>query len=150
LDIRQSYREGTARGASPLQLVILLYEQLIEDMRQASRAIEQNAIEQRTKSVKHALLVLGHLQSSLDFSQGGQVATNLNQYYDHLRRNLVQLQFHPTQASVTQLITDLLTVRSAWIEVERSENSKPSSTLPTVQPPTSGLEPAISRLDWKG
>jgi flagellar protein FliS len=121
MTIQQSYREATVRGASPVDLVVRLYEQAIEDLRQAAIALEQKDIERRSDRIKHALLVVGHLQSSLDFENGGKVSQHLNQFYDGLRQNLVWVQFHPSKPALTQQITDLLAVREAWIEVERKE-----------------------------
>jgi flagellin-specific chaperone FliS len=42
MNAQQSYREAAVRGASPVELVVRLYEQMIEDMRQVSAAIEKN------------------------------------------------------------------------------------------------------------
>ena len=86
---------------------------------QAVQAVEQNDIERRTKLINHAILVIGHLQSPLDFENGGKVARDLDHFYNVLRQNLVQVQLHPSKAGICQLITDLLAVREGWIEVER-------------------------------
>src|SRR5271163_2714583 len=123
MNVQQSYREATVGGASPVQLVVRLYEQIVEDLRQAAIAIEQNDIGRRTKRIKHAILVIGHLQSPLDFVRGGKVAQDLNRFYDVLRQNLIQLQFYPSRRGLAQQITDLLLLREAWINVERAENS---------------------------
>jgi flagellar biosynthetic protein FliS len=95
MNIQQSYREATVQGASPVQLVIGLYEQMIEDVRQAAIAVEQKDIRQRTRHIKHAILVIGHLQSVLDFENGGKVARDLNNFYNVLRQSLLQVQFFP-------------------------------------------------------
>ncbi len=121
MNIRQSYREAAIRGANPVQLVVRLYEQMIEDLRQVANAIEQNDVILRTGRVRHVLQVLGHLQSSLDFDKGGKVARDLEHFYNSLRERVVWLQFHPSKRGATQLITDLLALREAWIEVERAE-----------------------------
>lgn len=134
------------RGANPVELVIRLYEQMIEDLRQASVAIEQNDIERRSNRIKHALLVIGHLQSSLDFAQGGKVAQNLKHFYDVVRRNLLQVQFQPSKRALAQQITDLLAVREAWIEVERTQKPSATGAPHTVPAPeTEGV-----RVEWKG
>jgi len=130
MNIQRSYREATVQGASPVQLVIRLHEQMIEDLRQVALAIEQNAIDRRTKLIKHVILIIGHLQSPLDFVNGGKVARDLDNFYNVLRQNVVSAQFHPSKRAVTQLITDLLAVREAWIKVEQAEN--PSSSRSTV------------------
>ena len=83
MNIQQSYRESSARGASPVDLVVRLYEQIVEDLRQAAIAIDQNDIRRRTKRINHAILVIGHLQSPLDFDNGGKVAQDLDTFLQH-------------------------------------------------------------------
>ena len=151
---RTAYRENEVRGATAIRLVVLLYEQLVQDLRQALQAIEQNDIELRTRRINHAILVIGHLQSALDFVNGGKVAQNLNHFYNVLRQNLVQVQFHPSRAGLSQQITDLLAVREAWTEVERAEKSlvaaAVASTPSTVPSGASRPESDPVRVDWKG
>ncbi|MGB6386293.1 MAG: flagellar export chaperone FliS [Terriglobales bacterium] len=161
MNIQQSYREATVQGASPVQLVIRLYEQMIEDLRQAAIAVEQKDIQRRTRHINHAILVIGHLQSPLDFDNGGKVARDLDHFYNVLRQNLLQVQFYPSKRGLTQLITDLLAVRSAWIEVERVERSSvttaPVGTTVTTAPrlfhPSDDNPDSDSdrvRVDWQG
>jgi len=152
MNIQQSYREAAIRGANPVALVVRLYEQMIEDLRQVEIAIEQNAIERRSQRIKHAILVIGHLQSSLDFSRGGKVAKDLDNFYNVLRQNLLQVQFHPSKRGVTQLITDLLAVREAWIQVEQAEY--PSVPISAAMGPSRAAGPATEsdpvRMNWQG
>jgi flagellar protein FliS len=149
MNIQQSYREATVRGASPVELVVRLYEQVIEDLRQVSIAIEHNDIMLRTKRIKHAILIVGHLQSSLDFAKGGKVAKNLDNFYSAVRQSLVWVQFHPAKRGVTQLITDLLAVREAWIVVDRAERPSAASAAGMVAS-AAGAESDHVRVDWKG
>src|SRR5438270_2321826 len=118
---RTAYRQNDAGGASGVRLVILLYEQIIQDLSRAAKAVEHCDIELRTNCINHAILVIGYLQSPLDFGKGGKVAKDLDQFYNVLRQNLMQVQFFPSKIGVNQLITDALAVREAWSEVERAE-----------------------------
>ncbi|MGO8984923.1 MAG: flagellar export chaperone FliS [Terriglobales bacterium] len=122
MNIPQTYREAAIRGANPVALVVRLYEQMIEDMRQVNLAIENNDIQRRSDRIKHVLLVIAHLQSTLDFDRGGKVSQDLNHFYDALRQNVMWVQFHPSKGAATQVITDLFAVRQAWVEVERVEH----------------------------
>jgi len=149
MNIQQSYREAAVRGASPVELVVRLYEQTIEDLRQAAIAIEHNDIMLRTKRIKHAILVVGHLQSSLDFAKGGKVARDLDSFYNAVRQSLVWVQFHPSKRGVTQLITDLLAVREAWIVVDRADRPSAASAAGMVAS-AAGAESDHVRVDWKG
>jgi flagellar protein FliS len=150
---RTAYRENDVRGATAVRLVVLLYEQLVQDLSQALHAIEQNDIELRTKRINHAILVIGHLQSPLDFANGGKVAQDLDHFYNVLRQNLVQVQVHPSQAGLSQQITDLLAVREAWTEVERAEKSLVAAVITTITAtvPSGGSspEPESVRAHWE-
>ncbi|MBZ5657306.1 MAG: flagellar export chaperone FliS [Acidobacteriia bacterium] len=147
---RTTYRENNVRGATAVRLVILLYEQLIQDLTQAAQAIEQNDIGLRTKLINHAILVIGHLQSPLDFDHGGKVAKDLEHFYNALRQNLVQVQFFPSKAGIQQLITDVLAVREAWLEVDQAENPSVAAAAGTAPSGPSDLEGEPVRVDWKG
>jgi len=124
MNAQQMYREAVVLGASPVDLVVRLYEKIIDDLLQVSEAIENNNIQARSNRIKHAILILGHLESSLDFEKGGKVARDLETLYKTLRNRLLYVQFRPSKPGITQLITDLLAVRDAWIQVERAENPR--------------------------
>jgi flagellar protein FliS len=149
MDARAHYREAAVRGARPVLLVVLLYEQMIEDLRQAVQAIEKNKIELRTNKINHAIFVIGNLQSSLNKQAGRQVALNLERFYQQLRFNLIQAQIHASPAILSQQITDLMSLREAWLEVDRAgvamPNPEPASSL------AEGASPAgRSHADWNG
>jgi len=129
MDPRIAYRQADARGATSLRLVVLLYEQIIQDLRQASLAIDQNNIELRTKRINHALDVICLLQATLNLERGGQVAQNLVRFYDTIRANLCEAQFQASKEILARQVTDLLTVREASEQVERLEGAAPISQM---------------------
>jgi len=150
MDVGRSYREAAVRGASPVELVMRLYEQMIEDLRQAAKAVEQNDVELRGNKINHAVLVLGHLQSQLDFQTGGAVARDLENFYNVLRQNLIEVQVSASKQLLAQQITDLLTVREAWIEVLRAETSSTARTPSPVVDEAAISEAEHAHVDWKG
>ncbi len=150
MNSQQSYRESSARGASPVDLVVRLYEQIIEDLRQAAIAIDQNDIRRRTRRINHAILVIGHLQSPLDFDNGGKVAKDLDHFYNTLRQNLVQVQFFPSKSGIAQLITDFIAVREAWVEVGRAEGPSLTSEAGNYPAPAAAPESDHVRMNWQG
>jgi flagellar secretion chaperone FliS len=120
MDARFSYREAAVRGASPVRLVICLYEQAIEDLRQAVIALEKDDIELRTRKINHALIVIGQLQGSLDLERGAEVARNLERFYDIVRAGLLEAQLKQSVRILEQQISQLVLVYEAWLEVERA------------------------------
>jgi flagellar secretion chaperone FliS len=148
MDAKTSYREAAVRGARPLQLVILLYEQGIDDLRRALAALQRGDIETRTRQINHALVVIGHLQASLDMEQGAQVARNLQRFYHLLRESLVKAHGKQSVTILQEGIADLMSLREAWIEVERSAN--PSTEFPVERVPTQAAIPEepVSPSKW--
>jgi len=130
MDAGFSYRQTAVRGATPVQLVICLYEQAIEDLRRAVIAMQKGMIETRTREVNHALMILSQLQRSLDLERGGEVARNLARFYSLLRAGLIEAHVKQSATILEQQISQLATVREAWLEVERV-TPPPQSTEPT-------------------
>ncbi len=48
VDARQIYQDSAVRGATPIDLVVLLYDSAIEDMRRALAAMKNGDIEARS------------------------------------------------------------------------------------------------------
>lgn len=126
-----------------MRLVALLYEQAIEDLRRALAALGRGDVEGRTREINHAMLVIGHLQSSLDKDQGGQVAANLERFYKQVRAGLVEAQLRQSPAVLEQQISHLMLVRDAWCEVERTSAAPPPMATPAQ--PAPDQEPAPRR-----
>ncbi|MFZ1008607.1 MAG: flagellar export chaperone FliS [Candidatus Sulfotelmatobacter sp.] len=148
MDARSHYRETTVRGASPVRLVICLYEQAIEDLRRAVAALERDDVEARTRGINHALTVISHLQGSLDMQQGGEVAANLNGFYGLVRAGLAQAHARQSARILEEQISLLVTIYEAWQEVERI-TATPAPQLPASgQAATELSEPQIPIAGW--
>lgn len=143
-DPHNAYRESAARGATAVGQVVLLYEQIIKDLRLAGLAIEANQIEDRTNAINHAMVVVSHLQNSLNFEVGGDVAANLERFYNMLRRKLLEAQFQASKEILNEQIALLLDLRDAWIEVDRStaaplaRSTEPAQAVAVNTPRPSG------------
>jgi len=146
MDARLSYRQAATRGARPLQLVILLYQQGIDDLRRALAAMHGNDIETRTREINHALLVIGQLQGTLDREEGGKVAATLDRFYDQVRAGLVEAQFQQSASVLEEQIAHLMLVHEAWCEADRSTAASAHQSV-TSQPPAED-EPR-SFAEWK-
>lgn len=136
------------RGASPVRLVLCLYEQAIEDLRCAVIALEKGDIESRTRAVNHALSVIAQLQGSLDMKRGGEVAKNLDRFYGVVRVGLIEAQTKQSARILEQQISQLATVHEAWLEVERVTGAPApgSGAVLQIQPDLS--PPKISVSEW--
>ena len=148
MDARSSYREAAVRGASPVRLVICLYEQAIEDLRRAVIAQEKGDIEARTRGINHSLTVIAQLQGSLDMEHGGDVAKNLARFYSLVRAGLLEAQVKQSTRILEQQISQLTIVHEAWLEVERATAGP--MPAPAAPAPVNPEMPArgTSFADW--
>lgn len=146
---RNSYRVGAVQGASPVRLVICLYEQAIEDLRRALIVLEKKDIAERTSALNHAHMVIGQLQGTLDVQRGGEVAINLQRFYTVIRSGLIDAQSKQSSAILEQQIALLVEVHDAWLEVERATcvaeqtPAEKQSSPPPVDPPETSFS------DWR-
>ncbi|HTZ73274.1 MAG TPA: flagellar export chaperone FliS [Candidatus Aquilonibacter sp.] len=116
----RSYRESAVRGASPLGLIVILYDEMVRCIRKALQAFERGDIETRGKELTHAVEVIGYLQSILDFEKGGEVARNLCDFYNYMRGKLLQIHITPSREGLDELAREFAKVAAAWREAERS------------------------------
>jgi flagellar protein FliS len=155
-DPRVAYRQAAGQNANPVHLIVLLYEQLVEDLRRAAAAIDQRDAEGRTNHLSHAMEVLGELEASLDMKAGQEVARNLAHFYEVLRSGLLQVQFHPDRRVVERYISNLISMREAWVEVQR-QGEIANNVSKEVAGPEARKAQAVSDLeggqttgrDWK-
>ena len=132
MDANLSYRTSSSRASSALGLVILLYEQLVQDLRRALTALDSGAVETRTFELGHALEVVGQLQGRLDMQAGGEVAHNLDRFYSALSAGILDAQVKCSKPRLDGLIDDVLSVREAWLEVERNMLEGTPGTQPAA------------------
>lgn len=146
---RNSYRVGAVQGASPVRLVICLYEQAIEDLRRALIALEKKDIAERTSALNHAHMVIGQLQGTLDVQRGGEVAINLQRFYTVIRAGLIDAQSKQSSAMLEQQIALLVEVHDAWLEVERATCVAEQTPAETQSSPPPVDPPETSFSDWR-
>jgi flagellar protein FliS len=126
VEAKLAYRENAVRGASAIELVVVLFDVAIDDMRRAACAIQTGDIEERAQAIRHAMLVLQQLQGTLDFERGGEVARYFEQFYNLIRGNLLESQLRNSPQLMRQQIQFMAEVRDCWILAEKQVQPKPS------------------------
>jgi flagellar protein FliS len=126
VEAKQAYRENAVHGASAIELVVILFDVAIDDMRRAASAIQAGDIEERAKAIRHAMLVLQQLQGTLDFERGGEVARRFEQFYNLIRGKLLESQLRNSPQLMGQQIQFMAEVRECWMHAEKHMQPKPS------------------------
>jgi flagellar secretion chaperone FliS len=125
----QEYQKGAVNGASPLQLVIMLYDGAIRFMEAGKYGIEQNDLEIQNKNLQKAQKIILELMSCLDMDKGGEIATNLLALYTYVLNELVEANVGDKVEPVDRCIKILCDLRESWVEVDRMTRCQ-SSEMP--------------------
>jgi flagellar protein FliS len=144
-DPARAYREAAVRGASPVGLIVILYEEIIRSIRKAQRALAVAKIEDRSNALTHALAVVGHLQTVLDFEKGGALARELSTFYTLARTKLVELNVDPQDSKMEDLAQEFATMKTAWQSVERDLAQENAGTIPEAEEPALVSAQRVSR-----
>jgi flagellar secretion chaperone FliS len=111
-----AYRQNAVLGASPAQLVVMLYDGARRFLRQGTIAMRAGEIERAHNALRRGELIIAHLDGTLDFEQG-QLPEQLHAIYrfclDHLGR--ARMSQDPSKVEeVSELLGEL---RDAWAQI---------------------------------
>jgi flagellar secretion chaperone FliS len=127
-----NYREHALDGASPVELIVALYDGIIRFLYVAVESIERNDADARRAAVKRALDIIIHLQSRLRMDVGGQPAQSLSEFYASVFAQILRASQSASKAEFEHAIGCVRNVREAWREVARDQsvNSAPAFGTP--------------------
>lgn len=107
----------TAR-ATPVQLVLVLMDGLLEELARARAHIIARRFELKAYSLDKCVEILNGLSSSLDFDSGGEVVENLGKLYDYCAWRLYKAGIQLDPAIVDEVHTLLTTIQQGWLGVQ--------------------------------
>jgi flagellar protein FliS len=107
----------TAR-ASPIELVLLLTDGLLDELARARAHIVGKRYEQRANSINKCVDILNGLSSSLDTDSGGAVVANLADLYDFCATRLHGAGIKQDPALVDEVVKIMTTIRQGWAGVQ--------------------------------
>ena len=110
-------------GASPVGLVVLLYEGAIKAINQAGYAIEAQRYDEKARLVSKTIDIIDGLRESLDLQQGSDAANNLNDLYIYMKQRLSIANLKNDQEILAEVRRLLETILPAWQELNRSSMS---------------------------
>lgn len=116
--ILSAYQQNTVQGATPVGLIIALYDAIIRDFRRAMEAMNRGDVETRVNELNHALTVIAHLKSVLDHESGGEAATRFDHFYEVAQGMLLHVNVSTSKETLTKLIDMFSSTRSAWHQAE--------------------------------
>lgn len=100
-------------AASPLELVLVLFSGLMDELERAKSHIEGRRFEKKAQSINKCIDILNALTSSLEFETGGELVVNLSRLYDHCVYRLYEASGGYRQ-KIDEVMLILSNLREGW------------------------------------
>ena len=121
---RQVGVETGVAGASPHELVAMLYAGLFDTLAQARGALQAGQIEAKGRAIGRAVRIVEEgLRSCLDEERGGPLAANLKSIYGYVVLRLTQANLHNDVAALDECAQIIEPVRNAWLAIDPARAS---------------------------
>ena len=109
--------QSRVEGATPHQLVLILFEELLKALDAMAFAAERGDYLARGQRQSRALNIISGLEGSLDFDQGGEIATGLASIYREARRLVVKGGRDNNPEDIRAARTLLGDIAGAWSQI---------------------------------
>ena len=101
-------------AASPLELVLVLFSGLMDELERANSHIEGRRFEKKAQSINKCIDILNALTSSLEFETGGELVVNLSRLYDHCVYRLYEASGELSAEKIDEVMLILSNLREGW------------------------------------
>ncbi len=118
-DYQTANLEGQTASASPVRLVVVLMDGLLDEMARARAHIEAKRYEEKGHSLNKCIGMLHGLTSALDFDAGGDVVVNMARLYEYCTWRLNEAGLTLDPAIIDEVSELIRTLRAAWEGVDQ-------------------------------
>ncbi len=115
------YQEIEVKTATPLELVVLLYDAAIANLQKAQGHMVSRDIAGRARCLNKASSILTELQANLSFEGDGTIAVSLDRLYQYMKGRICEATVQQDAAPLQEIAGLLSSLRSAWSQLAQSE-----------------------------
>jgi flagellar secretion chaperone FliS len=131
--------------ATPVELIQLLYDKALENVRAARRHLATGDALARSKAISSTLALLTELRCSLN-PEAREVSENLANIYRHLQEQLTEAHLNQADAPLAETEFVLKTLADNWKTVMALLAEGPAEKSPSI-PTETGRKAALG-YDW--
>jgi flagellar protein FliS len=115
------YRSAKVETASPVRVLLQLYEGAIRFMREAEVALQNNDLPQKGVLLSKAHRIVSELQATLDKEKAPELCDQLDNLYDFVLHQITQANTKNDAEFIPAAISVMETLRSAWDEIAEQQ-----------------------------
>ena len=107
--------ESQITGATPHQLIVLLYDGAINAMKRAEIYFQSGNIARRGEMLSRAINIIDNgLRAGLNHEKGGQIAAELESLYEYVSRTLLEANLTKSGEKLPHLIALMSEMSETW------------------------------------
>ena len=126
------YMKARIESASPLGLIVIMYEATIKFLKLAREDFMNNDIESACDHLIRSQNIIRELQKSLDMDVK-ELSPKLYYIYDYMIRQLIQANVKRKVEPIDEVLRMLGELKEAWDTISTRSDVKPvSETIPVV------------------
>lgn len=119
----QAYRRTSVLAATRGELVVMLYDGARRFLRQAAAAMREREVERAHNTLRRAELIIGHLDGTVDDSQG-EISARLHAIYMFSLRHLASARFDQDADKLDEVGALLGELRDAWAQAAEQDDER--------------------------
>ncbi len=132
------YLKSSIEGMNNNELIELLYQETIKNIKKAEFSIEKNNIQDKVHYINKAIEIITALTSVINDEKGGEISQRLRALYNYSTRQLTMANMENNISHLTPVSNIFRELLSAWSEMMKGSTNNPPDTPPVVG--TQGLE----------
>ncbi len=111
------YKEQSVMTMTPGEMVVRLYDEVIQQLNRAVYFIEENDIQGANLSLQKSQRIINHLKATLDHKY--EISNNLSQLYDFIISRIVQGNIRKEAAPLQEVLPLVEELKDAFAQGER-------------------------------
>lgn len=109
--------ERQVATANPHQLVLIMFNGLMDELVRAKSHIQAKRFEEKAASINRCIDILNALSSALNYEQGGELAKTLASLYDYCVRCLYEASHQMAVDKLQEVELILSEIEAGWREM---------------------------------
>jgi flagellar protein FliS len=115
--------EASVYGASPVGLIVMLYDGAITALRKAQGEIARNNYIEKGKLIGKGLDIINGLDTVLNLEKGGEVTANLRELYTYMKHRLGVANLKNDAEILGEVIRLLEDLHDAWKQLDKMQGA---------------------------
>ncbi len=123
----KKFLKNVVNTASPMQLIVLLYEGCMQWLHMAKQELKKNKAEKAPNWSNYsnymgmAMEILTHLQDSLDYKQSRAFCEQMFSLYDFMKTNLAKANAKKEEKPIDDVVVLLKDLKDTWKEAMKKQ-----------------------------